>query len=118
VSDDNKQTAQQYTLPKNLTWQQPSHFEGGRSIVATLVNVVVDLDDNFPLRQVVCKHVHDLFETLHKCVVIMEHLLVYGEISLGIRAATATRRKRRSKFPNPDRGHKSSILDGKKACLK
>jgi hypothetical protein len=27
------------------------------------------------LRQVVCGHVHDLFETLHKCVMIMQHLL-------------------------------------------
>ncbi len=75
MSDDNKQIAQQYTLLKNLTWQQPSHFEGGRSIVAALVNVAVDPDDNFPLWQVVCRHVHDLFETLHKCVVIMQHLL-------------------------------------------
>jgi hypothetical protein len=41
----------------------------------------------------------------------------YGEISSGIRAAAAARR-RRSKFPNPDRGQKSSILDGEKACLK
>jgi hypothetical protein len=71
MHDGNKQTAQQYTLLKNLTWQQPGHFGGGRSIVASLVNVVVDLDDIFPLRQVVCRHVHDLFETLHKCVVIM-----------------------------------------------
>jgi hypothetical protein len=75
VSDGNKQTAQQYTLPKNLTSQQPSHFKGGRSIVAALVNVAVDPDDNFPLRQVVCGHVHDLFETLHKYVMIMQHLL-------------------------------------------
>ncbi len=73
--DGNKQTAQQYTLLKNLAWQQPNHFGGGRSIVVLLVNVAVDLDDNFPLRQVVCGHVHDLFETLHKCVVIMQHLL-------------------------------------------
>jgi hypothetical protein len=73
--DGNKQTAEQYTLLKNLTWQQPSHFRGGRSIVASLVNVAVDPDDNFPLRQVLCGHVHDLFETLHKCVVIMQHLL-------------------------------------------
>jgi hypothetical protein len=73
--DGNKQTAQQYTLLKNLTWQQPSHFGGGMSIVTSLVNVAVDLDDNFPLRQVVCGHVHDLFEMLHKCVVIMQHLL-------------------------------------------
>jgi hypothetical protein len=71
----NKQTAQHYTLLKNLTWQQPNHFGGGRSIVASLVNVAVDPDDNFLLRQVVCGHVHDLFETLHKCVVIMQHLL-------------------------------------------
>jgi hypothetical protein len=42
----------------------------------------------------------------------------YGEISSGIRVAAATRRRRRSKFPNPDRGQKSSILDGEKACLK
>jgi hypothetical protein len=27
------------------------------------------------LWQVMCRHVHDLFETLHKCVVIMQHLL-------------------------------------------
>jgi len=70
VSDGNKQIAQQYTLLNNLTWQQPSHFGGNRSIVATLVNVAIDPDGNFPLRQVVCGHVHDLFETLHKCVVI------------------------------------------------
>jgi hypothetical protein len=69
-SEQWQQTTQQYTLLNNLTWQQPSHFGGSRSIVAALVNVVVDLDDNFPLRQVVCGHVHDLFETLHKCVVI------------------------------------------------
>jgi len=43
----------------------------------------------------------------------------YGEISSGIRAEAATRRRRRrSKFPNPDRDHKSSILDGEKAYLK
>jgi hypothetical protein len=43
----------------------------------------------------------------------------YGEISSGIcAAAAARRRRRRSKLPNPDRGHKSSILDGEKACLK
>jgi len=48
--DGNKQTTQQYTLLKNLTWQQPSHFGSGRSIVASLVNVAVDLDDNFPLK--------------------------------------------------------------------
>jgi hypothetical protein len=36
----------------------------------------------------------------------------YGEISLGIRTATAARMKRRrSKFPNPDRGQKSVILN-------
>ncbi len=80
MSDGNKQTAQQYTLLKNLTWQQPSHFGGGRSIVAMLVNVAVDHDDNFPLKQVVCGHVHDLFETLHKCVVIMQHLLYPAKV--------------------------------------
>jgi hypothetical protein len=75
VSDGNKQTAQQYTLLKNLTWLHPSHFGGGRSIIAALINVVVDPDDNFQLRQVVCGHVHDLFEMLHKSIVIMQHLL-------------------------------------------
>jgi len=46
-------------------------------------------------------------------------MFCYGEISSGIRAAAiAKRRRRRSKFPNPDCGHKSSILDGEKACLK
>jgi len=35
----------------------------------------------------------------------------YGEISSRIRAtAVARRRRRRSKFPNPDRGQKSVIL--------
>jgi hypothetical protein len=75
VSNGNKQTTHQYTLLKNLTWQQPSHFGRNRSIVAALVNVAVDPNDNFPLRQVMCGHVHDLFEMLHKCVVIMQHLL-------------------------------------------
>ncbi len=62
-------------LLKNFTSQQPNHFGGGKSILAALVTVAVDPDDNFPLREVVCGHVHDLFETLHKCVVIMQHLL-------------------------------------------
>jgi len=46
-------------------------------------------------------------------------MLCYGNILSGIHTAVAVRRRRRrSKFPNPDRSHKSSILDGEKACLK
>jgi hypothetical protein len=78
-------------IASNVQWQQTNNtvvhiaeephlataqpLRGYRSIVVSLVNVAVDPDDNFPLRQVVCGHVHDLFEMLHKCVVIMQHLL-------------------------------------------
>jgi hypothetical protein len=34
----------------------------------------------------------------------------YEEISSRIRATIARRRRRRSKFPNPDRGQKSVLL--------